>query len=195
MSKISKALTDYVIRKGMVDRADRNIYEYGFTIIFEMGIFIIFCLIVSIFSHMVLEGILFFVIFSPLRSYAGGLHMRKFCSCFILSCLTFSAVLLAVKYVQVPIAISFILLLLFETAVYFLYPVENANRTVDEEENKYFKIKLMKFLGLDAVLGFLCLIAKKDRYLQEIIFTFLIVVITMLIAKYNNSKKNACYRE
>lgn len=33
MRKVAKLLTDYVIKKSMVDEADREVYEYGFDIV------------------------------------------------------------------------------------------------------------------------------------------------------------------
>ena len=78
MEKVSKFLTDYIIRKGMVDEEDRNMYEYGFVITMEVGLFVIFCLIMTLQLHMIINGILFFIVFVPLRLYSGGLHLEKY---------------------------------------------------------------------------------------------------------------------
>ena len=94
MRKVAKLLTDYVIKKSMVDEADREVYEYGFVITLEGGLFLVASLFIALKLDMVLEGIFFFVIFSPLRSYAGGLHLEKFWICFVLSCLTYITTLL-----------------------------------------------------------------------------------------------------
>ena len=172
MRKVAKLLTDYVIKKSMVDEADREVYEYGFVITLEVGLFLVASLFIALKLDMVLEGIFFFVIFSPLRSYAGGLHLEKFWICFVLSCLTYITTL--------------------EVFVYVLYPVENRNREINEEENKCFKIKLMKYLCLDFFIGIVCTIFEKDSYFLELNIIFLIVVITMLIGKCRNHLKNVC---
>lgn len=85
MDRIAKGLTDYVIRKGMIEETERNIYEYGFTLTMEVGLFVLVSLFLTLYLHMFVEGVLFFVIFAPLRSYAGGLHLEKYHSCFVLS--------------------------------------------------------------------------------------------------------------
>ena len=77
MKRIAEGLTDYVIQKGMVKEEDRELYEYGFMMTIEAGLFVLSSLFVSIYLHMVKEGILFFLIFAPLRSYAGGLHLDR----------------------------------------------------------------------------------------------------------------------
>lgn len=189
MEKVTKALTDYVIRTGMVEQEDRTIYEYGFTITIEVGIFTLFCLFIALYLHMFVEAILFFLIFAPLRSYAGGLHLEKYHSCFVLSCLTFSGVLLIVKHIQVPIWISTITLFVLEMITYILYPVENINRKVDKEENRYFRKKLKLYLLIDIVIAVICIILNSSKELFLIADTFLVVVITMLIGKYKNKNK------
>lgn len=40
MRKVAKLLTDYVIKKSMVDEADREVYEYGFVITLEVGLYV-----------------------------------------------------------------------------------------------------------------------------------------------------------
>lgn len=192
MNKVAKTLAEYVVHKGMVDEADRKIYEYGFNIALEVGLFALASIIIAVCLAMPIEGILFFVIFTPLRSYAGGLHLEKFGSCFILSCLTYSAILLVVRNFKIPIIISFALLVLSEVMVYILYPVENINREVDEDENRYFRKKLIKFLFVDFFIGIVCIIFNRENFLMEMVMIFLLVVLTMLIGKYRNLKRDMC---
>ena len=85
MNKVAGLLASYIIEKGVVKEEYREVYEYGFTILLEMVSFVVFSVAVSLYLHMVLEGILFFVIFILLRSYAGGLHLNNFYACFVLS--------------------------------------------------------------------------------------------------------------
>ena len=148
---------------------------YGFVITLEVGLFLVASLFIALKLDMVLEGIFFFVIFSPLRSYAGGLHLEKFWICFVLSCLTYITTLLVVKNLCLHEFVSLIVLFALEVFVYVLYPVENRNREINEEENKCFKIKLMKYLCLDFFIGIVCTIFEKDSYFLELNIIFLIV--------------------
>lgn len=76
-----------------------------------------------------------------------------------------------------------------EIAVYALYPVENANRKVNEEESAYFRKKLKRFLFLDMLISATCVALKKDRYVFLITVIFLIVMLTMILGKYKNWKR------
>ena len=150
----------------------------------------VFSILVALFLGMLIEGLIFFIIFAPLRTYTEGLHLKRFRSCFILSCLTYFAVLVVVKYIQVPVLVSFIILMVLEVLVYCLYPVEHVNREVDEDENKYFKAKLLKFLCLDFIIGITCLVFKSEKYLFETAVIFFMVVVTMGMGKYKNMRKD-----
>ena len=153
MGKAAKILANYVIQKGTVKEDEREIYEYGFTVAMETVLCIIVCFVASLVLHTVLEGILFFVIFIPLRSYSGGLHLNNYWSCFSLSCLTFLSIMLLGKYLDFSIYILLTVFFLSEMVVYSLYPVENMNRTVDVEEDKHFKKRLKQFLIIDGIIA------------------------------------------
>ena len=188
MDRIAKGLTDYVIRKGMIEETERNIYEYGFTLTMEVGLFVLVSLFLTLYLHMFVEGVLFFVIFAPLRSYAGGLHLEKYHSCFVLSCLTFFGILLTSRYIRIPTYFSLIAFFLLEMSVYAFYPVENINREVDKEEDTYFRKKLKLFLIFDMFIVLVCAALQKDRYIIVIVATFLMVAVTMILGKYKNKK-------
>ena len=192
MKRISKFLADYVIDKGVVEEKEREIYEYGFTIAMELIIFIGLCLVITVALQMYLEGILFFVIFIPLRSYAGGLHLKTYSSCLVASVLVFTGVLVLDKLIQMPAIPGCIMALCSLIGIYALYPVENVNRDVDDQEDRYFKRKLKLFLALDLILIFVFFILSADREIWIIAFTLVMVLGTMGVGKYSNlcSKKH-----
>lgn len=190
MKSIAECLTDYVIQKGVVKKEEEEVYQYGFQATLETTLFIITCAIIASALGMIMEGMLFFIIFIPLRSYAGGLHLNHYWSCFFLSCLTFSAILLICKFVYIRDEIVFATLLVFEASIWFMYPVENINRDVDLEEDVHFRKKLKRFMLVDLLIAVVCMIAKKETYLLLVVVTFLMVVITMAIGKYKNLLQN-----
>lgn len=186
MKKISKCLTDYVIDKELIEEEDRSIYEYGFTVALELGIFIILCIMVMVSFHMYFEGILFFLIFVPLRSYAGGLHLQRYCSCLILSTLTFGGIIAVGRMIQLPLVLAAVISFAALVGIYWLYPVENVNRKVDQQENVYFRRKLRFFLMIDAVLIVIFYVLGAYRGLWIIALTLIMVFVTMLMGKCKN---------
>ena len=183
MDKLAGKLTDYIVNKGMIDEADYDTYKYGFLVAVEKAMFGICCLIFALILGMVIEGILFFTIFIPLRSYAGGLHFEKYGSCFIMSCLIFLAALLTVKFFHIPTYILLPLSILLIFAIYFLYPVENPNRPVDSDEDEYFRKRLKRYIAIDLFIIIILLITKRVDYLLLVVITLLMIMVTMVTGK------------
>lgn len=187
MERIAEILTAYVVKKDMVTEEEREIYKYGYIIALEIALCILTCFVISLTLHTVLEGILFFCIFIPLRSYAGGLHLKSYWSCYLLSCLTFGIIMLLGKTINIS---TYVMVLLFGVTIiviYRMYPVENENREVDFVEDRKFKKKLKQFLTADGVLVFLLAGCEMKRYLYVVILTLVMVAITMAIGKYKNN--------
>lgn len=191
MEKIAKRLADYVIQKGTIEEDEREIYEYGFFIATEMLLCVLVCFSISMILNTLVEGILFFVIFIPLRSYAGGLHLSNYWSCFSLSCLTFFIIMMLGKYLEFPIYIALIIFFLLEIVVYNLYPVENINRIVDADEDKQFKKRLKQFLIMDGTLAIVFAVVGWSKYLQTFMFTLAMIVVTMVVGKGKNKRMNS----
>lgn len=188
MNALAKVLTDYVVYKGMVKDDERTIYEYGFIIALETMLSLIISFGIASILHMVVEGVLFFLIFIPLRSYAGGLHLDCYLTCLSLSCLIFSVVLLIVKLVNLHLYFSFLLFIVLVFSVWWLHPVDHINRVVDEDEELYFRRRLKFFLVIDVLISTLCVVTKRKQYLSLIVVTLLMIVITMILGKLKNSR-------
>lgn len=190
MGKIAEKLTDYIIQKGTIKEDERETYEYGFSIAIEMLLCVIVCFSISITLHTFVEGILFFAVFIPLRSYAGGLHLSSYWSCFSLSCLTFFIIMLLGKYLELPIYIALIVFFVLEIVIYNLYPVENVNREVDADEDIEFRKRLKRFLIVDGMLAVTFTVLGWGKYLQTFTLTLVMIAITMAIGKYKNKGMN-----
>ena len=134
------------------------------------------------------KEILFFTVFIPLRSYAGGLHMEKFLHCLLLSCITFSGILLSVKLFRIPICMSLLATLIMGYAVYRMYPVENHNRQIDREENIFFKKRLRQALLFNTGIALICSMARNESYSMLVSMTYGMLVVTMYLGKRRYQK-------
>lgn len=190
MGKVAEKLTNYIIQKGTIKEDERETYEYGFSIATEMLLCVIVCFSISIALYTFVEGILFFAVFIPLRSYAGGLHLSSYWSCFSLSCLTFFIIMLLGKYLELPIYIALIIFFVLEIVIYNLYPVENVNREVDADEDIEFRKRLKRFLIADGMLAVTFTVLGWGKYLQTFTLTLVMIAITMAIGKYLNKGMN-----
>ena len=102
MKRVFAFLTDYLIKKGLVQEEDRPIYEYGFQILIEIFLWVLCCTIIAALTCSLIELCIFFIIFFPIRSYAGGFHFRKFSVCLPFSCTTFLIIIYLSRIIIMP---------------------------------------------------------------------------------------------
>lgn len=95
-------------------------------------------IVIALLLHMFSECLFFFLLFIPMRSFSGGLHLKTYFSCFIGSCLILTTTLLIVKYLTIPIPISFMLYVFCAIIILIIGPVDHPNREVDSQENRIF---------------------------------------------------------
>lgn len=175
MEHLAKKLTDYIYEKDIITEELLEIYQYGFQCFLELSASTICSIIIALFLGMLPECLFFFLLFIPMRSYGGGLHMKTYFACFIGSCLILTSSLLAVKYLTIPIPISFTLYLFAAILILIIGPVDHPNREVNAQENRTF-VKRTYFAMLISFLLALFFISTENTkymFLQAIVFVFI----------------------
>lgn len=174
MEYLAKKLTNYILEKGIITEESYEIYEYGFQCFLELSASTVCSIIIAIFLHMLPECLFFFLLFIPLRSFGGGLHLKTYFACFIGSCLILVSSLLAVKYFTVPLAISFGLYAVSAILILIIGPVDHPNREVDAQDNRIFIKRIYITMLISFLLAIFFIASKNTRYmfLQAIVFFF-----------------------
>lgn len=186
MYYISKRLTDYILKKGVIEEKDYDIYNYGFVCFFEVMLSTVTSIIIALFLGMLRPCLFFFLIFIPMRSYGGGLHLNSYFACYIASCLILTISLLAIKYVTLPLFVSFLIYIASAAFIFLIGPVDHPNRSVNAYENDIFKKKTNITLFFSTVISVILLFYRNNSYLmlEAIIFVFLAV--TLIAGKKAN---------
>lgn len=186
MYYISKRLTDYILKKGVIEEKDYDIYNYGFVCFFEVMLSTVTSIIIALFLGMLRPCLFFFLIFIPMRSYGGGLHLNSYFACYIASCLILTISLLAIKYVTLPLFVSFLIYIASAAFIFLIGPVDHPNRSVNAYENDIFKKKTNITLFFSTVISVILLFYRNNTYLmlEAIIFVFLAV--TLIAGKKAN---------
>ena len=134
MEWLSEKFTKYVIKAGAVPEELYAIYQYGFQIGLEMFCCFITCLIMAIYLHMILEFIVFTTVFMLLRTYAGGIHLNSFWSCYLCSVVIQTAVLIISSIYLLPTSLAWIFIVTSSALILKYTPVETINKELDNNE-------------------------------------------------------------
>lgn len=183
MKQVANRITRFIIKYGAVEDKHFELYEYGFLIGIEAGICVVVTMTEAILLGMVIEWFFFFLTFIPLRSYAGGLHLKSFLSCFILSNMVFLLVLVVSRklFLEPGLMLFYILLLLM--CIYSLYPIENSNREVSPEECLTIRRKFNKVIWGLCLISLIMFVLSYRKGLSIQMLTLLMIAITMVLGK------------
>ena len=131
IAKFAKKINEILIQKGIVQKEDAELYQYGI----ENGIVVAGNLLASgIFG--IVTGrpglvLVFLLFYASLRSYSGGSHCKSRIGCFLIS----MAILFIPVYTYEPVMKNVpnaVILLIGVLAVVII------NKPLDEEERRYY---------------------------------------------------------
>ncbi len=121
---------------------EAEVVELGITVLISKFIFLITIVIVGVFCDELVSVLIFTLFYTPLRSFAGGIHAKtpvRYCffslSMLILTALIFKFLKITKLFLYFSIVFSAIVLIL-------LSPVEDFNKPLDEIEIKIYRKKV-----------------------------------------------------
>ena len=180
---ISGIIVDRWLRKEVIAEEDLEIYRYGIIDILQYIFNIVPAIIIGIVLGQWWEGILFTIVFASLRTYAGGYHATTFGKCFVLSMGIFIIALLVMKYMNIPDAVCWVLLVASSITIVFLTPVEPINKSVDEVERKVYRKKSIIIWCVETIAAVVFMLIEKKAIALCIILAMVAVGGSMVAGK------------
>lgn len=142
INKLSSLISSKFVEHNIISKSVKDVYRYGIEITISSIIgFIITCLIGLLF-RMLMQTMLFYVIFILLRSMTGGYHAKTYLKCnFIFSIITLFIVTFSKAAYEMQISFGILTLLFLPSIAIFIWiaPVENVNKPIKAEKRVYWK--------------------------------------------------------
>ena len=158
-TKLSDKITDILISNNAIKQKDREIYYYGVQQGITLLLNILTTIVIALVCGELWQCLVFMLSFVLPRRYAGGYHARTPLRCYIYSNALIFAVLLIIKFFTLGIFICGSLSVISGAIIFFLSPVEAANKPLDEKERTVYRIRarviLVILLLIQVVLSFL----------------------------------------
>lgn len=184
MERIAKALADLVYQSE--SPFCYEIYQYGLQVALEMLVALIAGCCIAVSLDMKLEGCIFLILFSVLRSYAGGLHFSGFLPCFLCSLMINAGALLFVKMCEIQSVGLCALMGFFTLAFWVTEPANSKNKAVTDKESEYYKKKLKRVLVFLCIVFLMTLFAGQTRYANLMVVTTMVTFVLMLIGRWKD---------
>lgn len=192
LKQTTQKLVDVMYESGLITQDDIEIYRFGIeTALFKLIHYIIL-LLVGLFFGMVLQAIIFTLSFSILREYAGGYHAKSRFRCYCISVFMITSVLLVSKLcpTQIMFWISTFTCIPTFMIIFFLAPVENINKPLDNLEIEHYKKATRIILLIEEVIALVFLLVNIQLF--TIVNISLIYVSILLVwgrIKYSKEKE------
>lgn len=184
---LSRRIVDWLCVNNRIESDKEELYKYSALISIQSAINILATLFLGFIFNAFFENICFFIVFKILRKYSGGLHSSRFSTCFILSILTNTLVLIAIKLLMIyP---NYYLAIAFEVISFLLIicfaPVKNLNKSITEKERKIFKL-IVCAVSILLIAISVPLIFSKSVFVFSISLAMLLNSILIVIAIINS---------
>lgn len=176
MKQAAIKLMCYFNRNGELDQEQQQVYVYGINILIEIAFSVIITLAVAFKLGLMKEVAVVYIVTLLIRSYGGGLHLKEFYSCLVISVGFIVLILLLYKYVPIK---EQLLLAAFWIAVIYIFIKglsKDQHRTYHAMEEKYYNL-MIRIIAL-----FLCVLVNIFRLLGWHHFFKLISITVIILA-------------
>lgn len=161
-----------------------DIYQYGMQMALELGFSFITSVVLCCIWGKIVEGIIFFAIFIPLRSYLGGFHMKSYRSCYICSCVTLVTVL-GLSSFKPDYYTSWIILSISIIIIFF----EAKGEKLRDEEGIHFYYKICIIILVILIIGIIFTVWRFSSGLFLLTCTNKLVAVSKLLENTQEIKE------
>lgn len=177
MDDVNNYIVAYLVDNHLVEKDDAPIYQYGFSILFLKIIYWTSFLIFGLLFDVFVETVIFLLMYSWIRIYAGGYHASSVLKCYIISLGTviINGILCSNYDLFEGLFIDELFFIGSWIYIFIFCPVDNNNKRLDMLEKKrfrkYTRIILIVYLAALIFLLFNPLILPEVRVMIEYIVT------------------------
>lgn len=141
ISNIADFIAGKLCASGSVQECDKGLYQYGIFMLLSWALFFVLTCVFGLLLRVPGESLLFYVTFSLLRSYAGGVHARTEKACTILTALTMVVCVMAIRLLEeFNMEITALSLLAVGAVfVFTLCPLDTKEKPLEPDERKHYR--------------------------------------------------------
>ncbi len=189
LETVVNLITDKMLQAQIIEKEDRELYQYGIRNGIMMILNWIMVLGFGICYRHCFEMLTFVAGYSILRSYAGGFHMPTHRSCFLFSIPIYMVSAWAVSNLHFSFYLFLSILAWAVCTLYIVAPVEDSNKPLDSMEQKVYG-KVEKFLTtILSVLSLALYYLQLYRFSIAILWAIALTAVLCLIGKGKDRKK------
>lgn len=141
ISALAVRITEALCACSAIEESDRELYQYGFFVLLSRVLFFLLTTLFGLLFRVPWESIMFYIMFSLLRGYAGGIHARTEFLCTLLTSFTIIlsiAGIFAMKALHVMI-VPVGMLIIGMVCILILSPLDTQEKPLSKEDRKRYR--------------------------------------------------------
>lgn len=133
---IAKRITQILVASAVVKEDDTELYIYGFFMLVSRILFLFVTVVTGFLTGILPESILFYVVFTLLRTYAGGVHAKTETACTIFTTFAIVVSVLLIRLLEIFAAgtVSFLILGIGSLYILAFSPLDTAEKPLKEQD-------------------------------------------------------------
>ena len=152
MTNMKQNVIHRMIRYGIIEEEDAEVYSYGLSVLTMYGCVLLFTIIISFQMGCFLEGLFFLISYKLLRSSTGGYHAKSATRCIFASVFVFICALLCIKNWHADAYIVFLCTVISVVVVFAFSPLADKNKPLSEIEYSYNKKKAQIIIIVESII-------------------------------------------
>lgn len=186
-------ITDKLADSNLIKTDEKAVYHFGIEITLLKLLHYISYITIALCMDRVWEFLVIFAVFYCFRRNAGGYHAKTRLGCYLFSCSLIAGSLWLTR-IDFHINVIYVIAAADLVILHFLAPVQNANRTLDEEEVIFFKNRLLMISILFTAICLAAILANKE-YLFFLFAEGLSLSVMLAIIGWFQRALNSLYKE
>lgn len=144
ISLLSKIIVRMLAESGQIVEGDKELYEYGCFIVLSQGLFFSLSGLFGLLFGNAWESLVFYILFSVIRCYAGGYHApnETLCTIFTSLALLISSIIIRILDEINLGTISIAIALVSGIVVFFVGPIDSSKKPLTDKELAYNRKKM-----------------------------------------------------
>ena len=188
MNRVADVLTEFLIVNQFIEVEEKEIYKYGFLSGIELMVCLLINIILALHGGNGIEFLIVVLVFAPLRSYVGGLHLKTYSSCLICTTFIINLVLEIASSIQIPVLYSIIVCFL---SVFIILKLANSDKSARNYEIIYFRNQSFKIVFIIILVWTFFLLSGRIHYANIVLITLCIIAMSNILEKMERSKKRS----
>lgn len=192
ISRLAEKAVDAVSSKNSIGQDERELYIYGFFMLFSKLFFFLLTVIYGAILGLIGESMVFYIAFTCLREYAGGVHASTERVCTICTSLALLISVIAIKVcVSMPLIITPLVSIPLSIICIVLFsPLDTEEKRLTFNEKREYKIKTYISTALIITVGIAFLFIGEATYFYACVVSLILESVLLVVGKF--SSHNSC---